>query len=242
MTDRCYRPTYDHSLRVATMARLAMERSGGRTSAKPAKILGALFSGFGHDIGKEDIDPAVLNFPGKYNDHQRAEMAWHPMLGRVTLLRKVDELQAEGHPLAPVFGLMAANAEDHHDYSLRKPKDDSLAARREFGLLIGTQLFDRFDGMTSRLEEREYLGERLAEEDGLAQVSTAGNGRKVIVHDFEGIIARILEDYPQSKVPVYGWSPKLCSMEHWCGFSQRKLKPRSPRAGFCQLALLTIEC
>ncbi|WP_292952103.1 MULTISPECIES: HD domain-containing phosphohydrolase [unclassified Neptuniibacter] len=46
---------------------------------------------FLHDIGKSEIDPGILNKPGKLNDEEMRIMRTHPQRG-VDLLRAADSL------------------------------------------------------------------------------------------------------------------------------------------------------
>lgn len=68
---------YTHSLNVFTFATSLAMRLGFSGEDLQEISNGALL----HDMGKSQIDPTVLNFPGKLNDAQWIEMKKHPVYG-----------------------------------------------------------------------------------------------------------------------------------------------------------------
>jgi putative nucleotidyltransferase with HDIG domain len=90
--------TYAHSIGVSTYA-IALGRELGYTSAELAAVG---LAGLLHDIGKTQVDPAIINKRGPLNELEWASMKKHPSLGAEILrlhknLSPIVTLSAEAH-------------------------------------------------------------------------------------------------------------------------------------------------
>lgn len=81
--------TYTHSVNVGIKSLLIAKKVLNTSDTQLLKELGVGF--FLHDIGKSEIDPGILNKPGKLNDDEMQVMRTHPQRG-VDLLRAADSL------------------------------------------------------------------------------------------------------------------------------------------------------
>ena len=81
--------TYTHSVNVGIKSLLIAKKILNTHDIQLLKELGVGF--FLHDIGKSEIDPGILNKPGKLDDAEMHIMRTHPQRG-VDLLRAADSL------------------------------------------------------------------------------------------------------------------------------------------------------
>jgi two-component system, cell cycle response regulator len=76
-------PTAEHSHRLASLARRLAERmSLDPLDATEAELVAVL-----HDVGKLAIDPALLDWPGRLDERQRARVRRHTIAGEELLAR-----------------------------------------------------------------------------------------------------------------------------------------------------------
>jgi putative nucleotidyltransferase with HDIG domain len=80
--------TRGHSDRVSAIAEVIARRLGWKRSRLGALRLGALL----HDIGKLNLDDAVLRKPGPLDDREFAEIKRHPLAG-ARLIRRFEALR-----------------------------------------------------------------------------------------------------------------------------------------------------
>jgi HD-GYP domain-containing protein (c-di-GMP phosphodiesterase class II) len=80
--------TGGHSERVSSIAQVVARRLGWKTARLGALRLGALL----HDVGKLNLDEAVLRKPGPLDDHEYREVKRHPLAG-ARLIRGFDALR-----------------------------------------------------------------------------------------------------------------------------------------------------
>lgn len=81
--------TYTHSVNVGLKPLLIAKRLLNTSDAGLLRELGVGF--FLHDIGKSQVDPAILNKPGKLTEEEYGIMKSHPQRG-VDLLRSANSL------------------------------------------------------------------------------------------------------------------------------------------------------
>lgn len=81
--------TYTHSVNVGLKSLLIAKKLLKTTDAELLRELGVGF--FLHDIGKSQVDPGILNKPGKLTDEEFEIMKSHPQRG-VDLLRSANSL------------------------------------------------------------------------------------------------------------------------------------------------------
>jgi len=81
--------TYTHSVNVGLKSLLIAKKLLKTTDAELLRELGVGF--FLHDIGKSQVDPGILNKPGKLTEEEFEIMKSHPQRG-VDLLRSADSL------------------------------------------------------------------------------------------------------------------------------------------------------
>lgn len=74
--------TYNHSLRVASLAHRASGRLGLSSEAQQEVLLAGLL----HDIGKLGLPDQVLHKTGRLNKHERRQVARHPSLSAEILV------------------------------------------------------------------------------------------------------------------------------------------------------------
>ena len=77
--------TRGHSARVSALAEVIARRLGWRPSLLEALRLGGQL----HDVGKLNLDAAVLNKPGPLDDHERDHIRRHPLAGARLIRRFV---------------------------------------------------------------------------------------------------------------------------------------------------------
>jgi HD-GYP domain-containing protein (c-di-GMP phosphodiesterase class II) len=80
--------TRGHSERVSALAQVVARRLGWNASRLRALGLGALL----HDVGKLNLDAAVLRKPGPLDEREYGEVRRHPLAG-ARLIRGIDALR-----------------------------------------------------------------------------------------------------------------------------------------------------
>jgi HD-GYP domain-containing protein (c-di-GMP phosphodiesterase class II) len=80
--------TSGHSERVSSLAQVVARRLGWKSSRLGAVKLGALL----HDVGKLNLDDAVLRKPGPLDDREFGEIKRHPLAG-ARLIRGIEALR-----------------------------------------------------------------------------------------------------------------------------------------------------
>lgn len=84
--------TYTHSVTVGILGVALAKSLFGKSDGHDIQELGAGF--FLHDLGKVNIDQAIINKPGKLTEEEMQEMRRHPALG-YKLLRETKQLTEE---------------------------------------------------------------------------------------------------------------------------------------------------
>lgn len=69
--------TYTHVIRVAAFARHLAVISGFNEREQKVLLMGAML----HDLGKVDIDPAIINSPNSLTEEERTQINRHPEFG-----------------------------------------------------------------------------------------------------------------------------------------------------------------
>ena len=77
-----------HSARVSSLAEVIARRIGCKSTGLGALHLGGLL----HDVGKLNLDEAVLRKPGPLDDREYCEIRRHPLAG-ARLIRSYEELR-----------------------------------------------------------------------------------------------------------------------------------------------------
>lgn len=128
--------TWTHSINVGVYS-LLLARSLYRNS--DAHDLHELAAGFFlHDIGKSEIDPALLNKRGRFTAEERREMSTHVAQG--------ERLVAETHCLSPEARLIVGQHHERVD-GQGYPRGLSGGEIHPYGLICG--LADVYDALTS---------------------------------------------------------------------------------------------
>ncbi len=84
--------TYTHSVNVGVLALLLAKSMFLRSDAHDLQELGAGF--FLHDLGKVNVDPAIINKPGRLTEEEMGRMRTHPYQG-YKLLKDANALSEE---------------------------------------------------------------------------------------------------------------------------------------------------
>jgi HD-GYP domain-containing protein (c-di-GMP phosphodiesterase class II) len=84
--------TYTHSVNVGVMAILLAKTLFRNSDNHDLHELGAGF--FLHDLGKVNVDPAIINKPGRLTDQEMGRMRTHPYQG-YKILQSADALSEE---------------------------------------------------------------------------------------------------------------------------------------------------
>jgi HD-GYP domain-containing protein (c-di-GMP phosphodiesterase class II) len=84
--------TYTHSVNVGVMALLLAKSLFRKSDDHDLHELGAGF--FLHDLGKVNVDPAIINKPGRLTDREMGRMRTHPYQG-YKILQGADALSEE---------------------------------------------------------------------------------------------------------------------------------------------------
>jgi HD-GYP domain-containing protein (c-di-GMP phosphodiesterase class II) len=138
--------TRGHSDRVSSLAEVVALRLGWRRSRLAALRLGSLL----HDVGKLNLDDAVLRKPGPLDDREFDEIRRHPLAG-ARLIRGFETLR----PALP-FILFHHERWDGYGYPTGRSREQI-----PFGARI-VAVVDAFDAMTSVRPYRAPLPLRTA--------------------------------------------------------------------------------
>ena len=141
-----------HSDRVSALAAVVARRLGWKSSRVGALKLGAVL----HDVGKLNVDAAVLRKPGPLDEREYLEIKRHPLDG-ARLIRRFETLR----PALPYILF-------HHE---RWDGAGYPSGRSREQIPVGARIVavtDAFDAMTSLRPYRAplTLGTALAEVDG----------------------------------------------------------------------------
>ena len=144
--------TRGHSDRVSALAEIVARRLGWRNARFGALKLGAVL----HDVGKLNVDGAILLKPGPLDEGEYREIKRHPLDG-ARLIRRLDTLR----PALPYILF-------HHE---RWDGGGYPSGRSREHIPVGARIVavtDAFDAMTSHRPYRGplALGTALAEVDG----------------------------------------------------------------------------
>jgi HD-GYP domain-containing protein (c-di-GMP phosphodiesterase class II) len=140
-----------HSARVSALAEIVARRLGWRTS----RIAGLRLGGLLHDVGKLNLDDAVLRKPGPLNEREYAEIKRHPQAG-ARMIRGLKQLR----PALP-YVLFHHERWDGNGYPSGRSREQIPAGARIVAVV------DAFDAMISNRPYRAPLavGTALAEID-----------------------------------------------------------------------------
>jgi HD-GYP domain-containing protein (c-di-GMP phosphodiesterase class II) len=133
--------TRGHSARVSAMAEVIARRLGWRGPRLAALRLGGQL----HDVGKLNLDGAVLNKPGPLDDDERQEVRRHPLAG-ARLIRSFATLR----PALP-YVLFHHERWDGTGYPTGRSREEIPLGARILALA------DAFDAMTSSRPYRPAL-------------------------------------------------------------------------------------
>jgi HD-GYP domain-containing protein (c-di-GMP phosphodiesterase class II) len=144
--------TRGHSDRVSALAEIVARRLGWKNARFGALKLGAVL----HDVGKLNVDGAILRKPGQLDEGEYREIKRHPLDG-ARLIRRLDTLR----PALPYILF-------HHE---RWDGSGYPSGRSREQIPVGARIVavtDAFDAMTSHRPYRAplALGTALAEVDG----------------------------------------------------------------------------
>lgn len=168
--------TAAHTWRVTLYARTLAESVGIIGDRLRTLTVGAAL----HDVGKIDIDDAVLRKADRLDEAEFAQMQRHPVLG-------YDRLVAMGIDNAEVLGLVRS----HHERWDGRGYPDGLLGEAIPESARYLAVVDVFDAMTSIRPYREAVGEAAAER--ALGVIREGAGRQhcpVAVDAFEALYRR----------------------------------------------------
>jgi HD-GYP domain-containing protein (c-di-GMP phosphodiesterase class II) len=173
--------TRGHSERVSSLAQVVARRLGWKSSRLGAVRLGALL----HDVGKLNLDDAVLRKPGPLDDREFGEIKRHPLAG-ARLIRGI-------HPLRPALPYILFHHErwDGAGYPTGRSREQIPLGARIVAVV------DAFDAMISMRPYRPPLSVRAAVEEVRAGAGTQFDPG--VVHAFlalwnEGELERFLPD------------------------------------------------
>jgi HD-GYP domain-containing protein (c-di-GMP phosphodiesterase class II) len=140
-----------HSARVSALAEIVARRLGWRSS----RIAGLRLGGLLHDVGKLNLDDAVLRKPGPLNEREYAEIKRHPQAG-ARMIRGLKQLR----PALP-YVLFHHERWDGNGYPSGRSREQIPAGARIVAVV------DAFDAMISNRPYRAPLavGTALAEID-----------------------------------------------------------------------------
>jgi HD-GYP domain-containing protein (c-di-GMP phosphodiesterase class II) len=133
--------TSGHSARVSSLAQVVAHRLGWRSSRLRALQLGGLL----HDVGKLNLNGALLRKPGPLDQHELAEIRRHPIAG-ARLIRTYDVLQ----PALP-YVLFHHERWDGGGYPSGRAREQIPIGARIVAVV------DAFDAMTSLRPYRQPL-------------------------------------------------------------------------------------
>ncbi len=133
--------TRGHSERVSMLAQVVARRLGWKTSRLGALRLGALL----HDVGKLNLDDAVLRKPGPLDEREFGEVKRHPQAG-ARLIRGFENLR----PALP-YVLFHHERWDGHGYPTGRSREQIPLGARIVAVV------DAFDAMISMRPYRRAL-------------------------------------------------------------------------------------
>jgi HD-GYP domain-containing protein (c-di-GMP phosphodiesterase class II) len=138
--------TGGHSERVSSTAQVIARRLGWKSARLGALRLGALL----HDVGKLNLDEAVLRKPGPLDQHEYREVKRHPLAG-ARLIRGFEALR----PALP-YVLFHHERWDGHGYPTGRSREQIPLGARIVAVV------DAFDAMISVRPYRPPLPVRTA--------------------------------------------------------------------------------
>ena len=125
--------TGGHSERVSSIGQVIARRLGWKSARLGALRLGALL----HDVGKLNLDEAVLRKPGPLDEREYREVKRHPLAG-ARMIRGFDAL----HPALP-YVLFHHERWDGHGYPTGRSREQIPLGARIVAVV------DAFDAMIS---------------------------------------------------------------------------------------------
>jgi putative nucleotidyltransferase with HDIG domain len=125
--------TRGHSTRVSALAELVARRLGWGRTQLPALTLGGLL----HDVGKLNLDEAVLRKPGPLTEREFSEIKRHPQAG-AKMIRGLEQLR----PALP-YVLFHHERWDGHGYPSGRSREQIPIGARIVAVV------DAFDAMIS---------------------------------------------------------------------------------------------
>ena len=141
--------TRGHSERVSLLAQAVARRLGWTSSRLGAVKIGALL----HDVGKLNLDDAVLRKPGPLDEREFKEIKRHPLAG-ARLIRGIESLR----PALPYI-LFHHERWDGSGYPTGRSREQSPLGARIVAVV------DAFDAMISMRPYRRPLSVRRAVEE-----------------------------------------------------------------------------
>jgi HD-GYP domain-containing protein (c-di-GMP phosphodiesterase class II) len=171
-----------HSARVSALAEIVARRLGWRSS----RIAGLRLGGLLHDVGKLNLDDAVLRKPGPLNEREYAEIKRHPQAG-ARMIRGLVQLR----PALP-YVLFHHERWDGEGYPSGRSREQIPAGARIVAVV------DAFDAMISKRPYRAPLpvGTALAEiERNAGSQFDPGVVRAFLAAWAEGEFDRFLPDH-----------------------------------------------
>lgn len=134
--------THDHVARTAELAMQLAVECGHSGDALRRVGIGALL----HDVGKIEIDDAVLNKPGKLTDEEFAHMRTHTLIGGAMVAGSVGLAD-----IAPIV-------RQHHERPDGRGYPNNLSADEIDPLAKIVSVCDAFDAMVHTRQYREGMG------------------------------------------------------------------------------------
>jgi HD-GYP domain-containing protein (c-di-GMP phosphodiesterase class II) len=135
-----------HSTRVSSLGQVVARQLGWKASRLGALRLGGLL----HDVGKLNLDDAVLRKPGPLDEREYREIMRHPVAG-AKLIRSFDVLR----PALPYI-LFHHERWDGHGYPSGRAREQIPRGARIVAVV------DAFDAMISKRPYRPPLSVRAA--------------------------------------------------------------------------------
>lgn len=139
--------TYTHSVNVGIKAILLAKRLYKRASKEKLNELGAGF--FLHDLGKVNIDPNIINKPGRLTEEEMEIMRTHPYEG-YKILSKTKQLTTE----AWIIAMQHHERDDGKGYP-RKLKGDNI--HRDAHICSIADVYDALTGKRSYKEAKSTI-------------------------------------------------------------------------------------
>jgi HD-GYP domain-containing protein (c-di-GMP phosphodiesterase class II) len=173
--------TRGHSERVSVLAHVVARRLGWKSARLAALRLGALL----HDVGKLNVDGAVLRKPGPLDEREYREIKRHPLAG-AKLIRGFEALR----PALPYI-LFHHERWDGQGYPTGRSREQIPAGARIVAVV------DAFDAMTSMRPYRPPLPIQTAiseVHEGAGRQFDPGVVRAFFAAWSEGEVARLFPD------------------------------------------------